>query len=331
MSFGLAQQNTFLAIDQYTAKSAPRSTTQNLDQLVDHLVKPAKTDREKARSFFSWIAHNIVYDTHYFYNKDTAEPCFSTDCILTQNKTVCLGYARLFQQMCEKEGIPCEVIEGYSREDTAPITKKLQKTDHAWNAVLLDGQWFLVEPTWGSGYLDDQGVFHAEFDDSQFLTDPKAFVKTHLPMDPIWQLLEAPVPVSVFKKGGQAVDEYIARTPPRLDYEKSIFQLLSLPADEARLKSAQRSARFNPDNQFDLAYALMDHAYSISNTEETQGLAIDQQIKIYQQAIGQYRKAIELFRLGDLPEGRPHLDVCLNNLEHLKYLMNELGATVRSR
>ncbi|MEM6725548.1 MAG: hypothetical protein AAF598_16020, partial [Bacteroidota bacterium] len=78
-SVGQAQENAFLAIDQYTTKSAPKATAQNLDQLVNHLVKPAKTDREKARSFFSWIAHNIAYDTHYFYNKDTAEPCFSTD------------------------------------------------------------------------------------------------------------------------------------------------------------------------------------------------------------------------------------------------------------
>ena len=31
-------------------------------------------------------------------------------------------------------------------------------SDHAWNAVYLDGRWHLLDSTWGSGVVDDSST-----------------------------------------------------------------------------------------------------------------------------------------------------------------------------
>ena len=92
-----------------------------------------------------------------------------------------------------------------------------------WNAVLVDGEWRLLDVLWASCALvrrrvagwalidvDGERLAGDQEDDSPgekryhnneffFLTDPDQFVCTHLPNDPAWQLLPNPVSVKQFE------------------------------------------------------------------------------------------------------------------------------------
>lgn len=55
---------------------------------------------------------------------------------LVDGKSVCAGYARAFQYLMQRLGIPCYYCTGYAGED------------HAWNIVRLDGSYRNVDVTW---------------------------------------------------------------------------------------------------------------------------------------------------------------------------------------
>jgi len=65
--------------------------------------------------------------------------------------------------------------------------QELGRTNHAWNAVLLNGAWYLVDATWDAG-RDTGGQWVRDFVTDWFLCEPEAMIMRHLQENPIWQL-----------------------------------------------------------------------------------------------------------------------------------------------
>lgn len=55
---------------------------------------------------------------------------------LVEGKAVCEGYARAFKYLCDRVGIPCELVIGSTN------------VDHMWNVVQIDGDWYHIDLTW---------------------------------------------------------------------------------------------------------------------------------------------------------------------------------------
>ena len=78
-------------------------------------------------------------------------------------------------------------------------------TNHAWNAVFIRGNWFLLDSTWGAGHLGNDREYKAEFNEFYFLTDPDKFAISHFPYtddatddNMKWQLLKRPLSLETF-------------------------------------------------------------------------------------------------------------------------------------
>src|SRR5262249_17993037 len=80
----------------------------------------------------------------------------------------------------------------------APGTKPA--TNHAWNAVKLDGRWHLIDATWGAGSAEAKKGFVKALEEHWFLTPPDQFVLSHLPTDPARQFLTVPVDEDTYRK-----------------------------------------------------------------------------------------------------------------------------------
>ncbi|MHC1630944.1 MAG: transglutaminase domain-containing protein [Methanotrichaceae archaeon] len=183
--------NRYHQIDQH-ALNAPKWANESVKTLAAYLTEPAQNDEEKARAIYRWITANIDYDTKgYFvesYNYSSPED------MIKEGKAVCGGYGNLFQHLCNATGLECAEICGYGKGYGYQVGSEFTgPSNHAWNAIKIDGKWQLVDSTWGAGYINDEKQFVRQFDDYYFLTPPEEFVYTHLPEETRWQLLEDPL------------------------------------------------------------------------------------------------------------------------------------------
>lgn len=182
-------------------------------QFSKALVAPYTNSPDKARAIFAWIATHIRYDYKEaqtmdkkirFKGASVAEIEQKKKAYLEEEipnvtfrtrKGVCQDYSCLFKQMCTSVGIESEVISGLSKDDS----KQVSKVGHAWNAVKLDGKWYLLDATWAAGHLDEK-KFVKEYAPGYYMTDPQLFALNHLPDSSKWQLLERPLIQAEFKK-----------------------------------------------------------------------------------------------------------------------------------
>ncbi|CAF4219854.1 unnamed protein product, partial [Adineta steineri] len=143
-----------------TIESWKPNSLQQLVQMIKSLSN-GKPIIDRHWIIFYWIAHNIAYDTVSYFTKNYADQ--SAEGVFQIKKGVCAGYGNIYKYLCDQLQIPCEVVGGYSKgygfddREGAPT-----ETDHAWNAVEIDGHWYLIESTWGAGKLNDNKAFERQ-------------------------------------------------------------------------------------------------------------------------------------------------------------------------
>lgn len=182
-------QAEFAAVDA-RARSFQKSSYKTPEALAVALCKDLKSDSEKARAIFTWIATNVRYksvndpsaDSQKEYGEKLALQAFRG------GKGVCMHYAYLYKTMAEAVGLECVFIGGKSRRDV-----RGSGGSHAWNAVKIKGQWALLDVTWGASFQDNKGVFQQVFRPGYFGTNPRIFIQNHIPDEAKWQLLDPPL------------------------------------------------------------------------------------------------------------------------------------------
>src|SRR5208283_1618387 len=108
-------------------------------------------------------------------------------------------------------GLDIVTINGYAKGIGYRKGSIFSATNHAWNAIKIDGRWRLFDSTWGGGYgtgIHGKLVTVKRFNDFWFDTDPKAFIFSHLPEEAKWQLNEVSISKSQFEKFPFAEDGY---------------------------------------------------------------------------------------------------------------------------
>jgi len=175
----------------YLDKEKPLTQTgKAIQSLTLSLTKTAKTDTEKAKAIYDWIADNIAYDTVSFFSGNISYTGDISEITYQTRKSVCQGYSELFKRMCDFAGLECQVISGFAKGYGYNPGDKIEgKSNHAWNAVKIDGQWQLIDSTWGAGHLNNKNLFVKKYNKHYFLTPPEYFIYDHLPENPGWQLL----------------------------------------------------------------------------------------------------------------------------------------------
>ncbi len=178
------------------------------DSLSQRLTGSYTGDGEKLRAIFRWVTENIAYRTrpnlisrrvitHNVDEPDNLDTSTSLNEriareVLKNKEAVCDGYARLLKTLCDYAGLRCEIITGYARSNMNRVGERF-KSNHRWNAVLIDSSWYLMDATWASGYITN-GIeqFVKAYDDNYFMTPPEDFIRDHYPEDSRWTLLINP-------------------------------------------------------------------------------------------------------------------------------------------
>lgn len=221
----------------------PKKKYKTSIEIVSPLTENLNTEHEKFRAIFRWITENIEY------NK-TASSTTDPDKVVRKNKAVCQGFANLLKDLCESANIECRVIVGYTKTDYKDINRVLNKTDHAWNIVKLNGKEYLVDVTWAtSKYNVVSRKFEKDFDEHYFLTPPEKFILDHLPENKKDQLLEKPLSKKQFSKLPLLYADYFHLGIDEINPNKGLIK--HKLKDDFKFK-------FKTSNQINSAHILID-------------------------------------------------------------------------
>jgi transglutaminase-like putative cysteine protease len=133
--------NVYLASSQNVKWDSDSATT----DLADQLTKNLETDKEKVEAIYNYIVTNIDYDNSKARSvTNRYNP--NGDVTLEEGKGICYDYASLTAAMLRSIGIPTKLVKGNS---------KATRFYHAWNEVLIDDSWVIVDTTTDAAYISN--------------------------------------------------------------------------------------------------------------------------------------------------------------------------------
>ena len=193
-----ARGDGFDAIDQHALR-APAAAETSIPDLAAYLIAPARNDTERARAVFRWITDRITYDVDVLRGGPAVYE--GPETVLQTRRSICRGYAGLFEDLARAAGLEAATISGYGKAYGYTAGDRFTgPADHAWNAVRRRGEWQLLDCTWGAGWVDEKGEYQRGFDEHYFLTPADRFIWDHFPTDERWQLLDPPLTLAEFER-----------------------------------------------------------------------------------------------------------------------------------
>lgn len=109
------------------------------------VVEPGMTDLEKAVALHDYIVLNCEYDYDNYLNGSIPRRSYSAYGVLADQTAVCQGYALAYKLLLNQSGIECYMVTS----DTM---------NHAWNLIVLDGEYYQVDVTWDDPVYDRFGL-----------------------------------------------------------------------------------------------------------------------------------------------------------------------------
>jgi hypothetical protein len=259
-SFGFSQvKNDYSKIDVKMAK-IPQDLTQNTTSIAQYISDNFKTDSDKIRAVFFWTSSNINYDVEQL-KVVLANPKGRTsetsknkiESALSSHKGVCIHYAEVFNSIANQVNVKTVIVEGYTKQND-----KVDAISHAWCASKIDGKWFVFDPTWAAGSVNNS-IFTKKLNNAFYKTNPSVSIISHMPFDYLWQFLNYPITNQEFYDGKTSVDS----TKESFDFNTEIETNEKLTDSEKAIKSATRIEKSGLKND------LIKQAFSDKKLKQT--------------------------------------------------------------
>lgn len=127
----------FSAMQQYWLKEGLTVMwPDEIDDLSSEICVDAESDKEKVQAIYNWITTNIRYD----YEAEMVYQNVDISRTVQTKKGICFDYATLFAALCRSQGIPCFILDGYSRDNSS--------YKHTWNRVYYDNRYWNLDVTY---------------------------------------------------------------------------------------------------------------------------------------------------------------------------------------
>ncbi len=201
-------------------------------EITGKIIKPGMSDYEKVQAIHDYIIKNSVYDS-VNANKDTV-PAEGHEAygVLVDGTGVCDSYAKAFKLLSDKAGVQCMLVEGSKAE---ALGQNPGSTDHAWNIVFIEGEYYHIDATWDDVSEDrdsDELAYH------YFNLNDGDMQKTH-----VWDRTRYPACT------GTSYNYYVYNELYADDYQEAVSMLAkTISAKEEKLMmkiSKYNSATYN--------------------------------------------------------------------------------------
>lgn len=180
--------------------SLPARTSVSMTDMINYMVSAINANgfyqAEGAYMLYKWIGYNIQYDCYNSYYYPNLLPVSDID-TYNLGRGGDLGISRLFVTMGNALGFYSYEIQGYSKVSTYVQGKLPSQPDHVWNGVMIDNVYYLIDMSWALGDCNVD-KFYPAFSDFYFCTEPNIFIRSHLPQDQTWQLVNPTITITQF-------------------------------------------------------------------------------------------------------------------------------------
>lgn len=239
----------------------PDEYSGDVDAMAAYIKRNCKDTRQMLWTLQNWLSENVVYDFSALDAQSKFQDEDLANWTLRNRKGVCANYASLFSEVSNRMGIPMFVIRGY---DSKNNFKRISGA-HAWCACIIDSVPYMFDPTWSSGYVnEDASEYYKRLDSKYFMASPDSFKERHIPYDPLMRL---GAKVSSDQTSGDTINLPTMNEMGWLDSLTAYFQL-----DPIELKKAiyDRMIRNGDKNKYAVEYAAYVKSFIDNHTLEEQ-------------------------------------------------------------
>lgn len=138
---------------------------------INQIVGEAETDYDKALAIYEYIIWNCTYDDVYDNELEEAESATIIG-VLLNGEAICSGYAKAYSYLLNLLDIETISVVGYA-----------EGNGHEWNIIVLDGEFYHVDSTWGDPLLEEYDEDYISYD--YFCLTSELINRTHTEMEDI--------------------------------------------------------------------------------------------------------------------------------------------------
>lgn len=176
-SFQVVNTDSRENMDALVPTTDIQSDSEVILELAQSLTQGLASDLDKSRAIHDFVTSQVGYDVKSFMDGSyrTGDQQ-DANTVLARKLAVCEGYSNLTAALHRAIGIPARKVIGEGIPEGGKITGI---TNHAWNEIMIDGYWILVDTTWDAGYINMKNEFVARKQNKYFNTHPAVFALNH--------------------------------------------------------------------------------------------------------------------------------------------------------
>ncbi len=170
ISIGPDSGNSYLMSEFYSLNDVYIAEDNLRTQLYSITSKLSGSNYDKILQVHNYLVDNINYDSSAL-EQESSHTIYGA---LVKKLAVCDGYAKAFKYILDSIGISCVEVCGIAQNSQGATES------HAWNDVLLDGNWYAVDVTWDDPILSGgDGKLTNDLRYCYFLKGADTFYGTH--------------------------------------------------------------------------------------------------------------------------------------------------------
>lgn len=215
-------------INSLTPMTNPMSLAQG------YICRPYKSDVQRLRAIFTWVSEKIAWE----------EPVDGLEVdmrrVLHAKRGSPQEIAFLVKEMCAAIGLHAEVVHGVLKTPGDSLDlDSLSRPNHWWNAVLVDGEWRIMDCGLATPTNPQRSRFvtnNSSMAESwYFLARPLEICYTHVPLYPEEQHICPPVSPDVLLALPAACPQFFKLNAQFPDYDTSLMRIEGLECMQIRL------------------------------------------------------------------------------------------------
>lgn len=195
-----------------------------------YLCRPYKSDVQRLRAIFTWIAERIVWEEDF-------EGDINTRRVIQTKRGCSEEIAVLVAEMCSAIGVHAEVVRGHLKIPgdlslTEDLLDAAARPNHWWNAVIADGEWRILDCSLANPSNPRRSFYSSAGNQVAegwwFLCRPSEVCYTHVPLLPEQQHIVPPVTHDILMALPIASPPYFKNNIQMWDYNTSLVNLEGL-------------------------------------------------------------------------------------------------------